>query len=226
MSLSRILKTVIFMGSAKDISAPWGGNKRLGDGILNWVKNELSKRSQLYGNELVTHEFIVFDPLEVFSENGPLVTSGAEMRTPHFYFKPGTAPQKMDQMRDIIKNADCYLIISCEYNHTIPPALSSMMGHFGSSNYAYKPSGIITYSPGFCGGARVAMALRPFLSELGCLPVSKLACFSSVENTFNIDGTIKDTENRQLKQLPDLLNQLEWYTLACIKQKEFCGIPS
>jgi NAD(P)H-dependent FMN reductase len=97
-----------------------------------------------------------------------------------------------------------------------------MMGHFGGSLYKFKPAGIITYSPSPYGGARAAVALRPFLSELGCLSASKLACFSMVGDIFNEDGTVKDEESRQLKQLPGMLDQVEWLATACLKQKEAC----
>jgi chromate reductase, NAD(P)H dehydrogenase (quinone) len=161
----------------------------------------------------------------VFAADGALATSGCEMKHPHFFFGKGEAPPAMDAMAATIRDADCYLIVTAEYNHTLPPALASMMGHFGGSCYAFKPSGIITYSPGPYGGARVAMALRPFLSELGCLPVSKLACLVSPGDMFEADGTPKDPAHRMLKQLPDLLDQLEWFAVACLNQKAATGPP-
>jgi len=223
---TRTLKTVLFMGSARDITPPWGGPSRLGDGILEWVKSEVSKRSSSLGDiENITHELTVFDPLDVFGEGGALADSGGELKTPHFFFKPGEAPAGMEAMAKAVREADCYLIVTPEYNHSLPPALSGMMGHFGGSLYAYKPSGIITYSPSPYGGARAAVALRPFLSELGCLPVSTLACFSSVGDIFNGDGSVKDEENRQLKQLDKVLDQLEWFAVACANQRDASGVP-
>lgn len=225
----RTLKTVLFMGSARDITPPWGGTSRLGDGILEWVKSEVSKRSSSLGDiEEITHELTVFDPLEVFGEGGALEASGAEIKTPHFFFQRGEAPAGMEAMGEVIKAADCYLVVTPEYNHSLPPALSGMMGHFGGSSYACKPCGIITYSPSPYGGARAAVALRPFLSELGCLPVSKLGCFSAVGDIFHGDGSVKDEEkdNRQLKQLDGVLNQLEWFAVACANQRDASGVPS
>jgi NAD(P)H-dependent FMN reductase len=177
------------------------------------------------GDETITHEVTVFDPLEVFAPGGALAESGAELKTPHFFFKSGGAPAGMEAMAQTIKAADCYLIVTAEYNHSLPPALSGMMSHFGGSNFKFKPSGILTYSPSPYGGTRAAVALRPFLSELGCLPVSKLGCFSMVGDMFEEDGTVKDAENRQLKQLAGVLEQLEWLAVACLKQKEVCEAP-
>lgn len=126
----------------------------------------------------------------------------------------------MDAMAEKIREADCFLVVTPEYNHTIPPALTSMMGHFGGSCYAFKPSGIITYSAGPWGGSRVAVALRPFLSELGCLPVSKLAIFPSPDDYLNSDGTVSDPNSRLLKQLPELFSQVEWWAIAASNQRE------
>lgn len=59
----------------------------------------------------------VFDPLEVFGEGGALASSGAEVKAPHFFYKPGGAPPAMDAMRDVIKAADAYVVVTAEYNH-------------------------------------------------------------------------------------------------------------
>ena len=142
------------------------------------------------------------------------------------------------------------MVVTCEYNHSIPPALTSMMGHFGGSNYAFKPSAVVTYSPGQAGGARVAMALRPFLSELGCeppqyrchqgcillkmtaislptgLPVSKTVNFSEPAKLLTEEGEVADPEARMLKQLPAMLGQFEWMAQALAKQRAVAGVPS
>lgn len=148
MPITREIKTVVFLGSAKNVSAPWGGPVRLGSRVLQWVVQHLKERTASYGDELITHSVTVFDPLEVFGPDGALGESGAEMKAPHFFLSPDKISPKLAAMHASIKSADCYLVVSPEYNHSIPPALSSMMGHFGGSNYAYKPCGTITYSPG------------------------------------------------------------------------------
>ena len=221
----RVLNTVVFMGSSRDIAPPWGGSTRLGSRVLTYVKNALETRETKIGDETISHQVTVFDPLEVFAEGGALRESGAEMKRPHFFFKEGAAPAEMTAMQQAIKSADCYVVVSCEYNHTIPPALTGMMGHFGGSNYAFKPSATVCYSPGPSGGARVAMALRPFLSELGCLPVSKLALLSDPASLLQPDGTPADPAHRALKQLPAMLSELEWFAVALRNQRDRCGPP-
>lgn len=50
------LKTIVFVGSARDIAPPWGGDKRLGDRIVNWVKATLNARTGKCGPDTVKHE--------------------------------------------------------------------------------------------------------------------------------------------------------------------------
>ena len=223
MSSRRLINTVVFMGSAKNVSPPWGGPARLGDGVLNWVVSTLKAREGSCGGETVTHNVTVFDPLDIFASGGAL-EGDAQLAAPHFFLKPDAIPPKMAEMAATIKAADCYIIVSAEYNHSVPPALLSLLGHFGGSNYAYKVSAIVTYSAGPWGGMRAAMALRPILSELGCLPISKLTGIPNAGDMFNADGTSKDPTNRMLGQLPSMLEQLEWFTLACMKQRAASGV--
>ena len=222
---NRILKTVVFMGSAKELVPPWGGTPRLGTRVLNYVVKQLQQRSKVYKDETISHSLTVFDPADVFAPGGPLADSGAQLRSPHFFYGKGTAPPGMDEMATKIREADCFVIVTAEYNHSVPPGLLSLLDHFGGSNYAFKPCGIVTYSPGPWGGMRAAMALRPVLAELGALSVSALCGFPMAGDLFEEDGSPKDPEARMLNQLPKLLGQMEWIALAMIKQKEICPPP-
>ena len=86
----------------------------------------------------------------------------------HFHYKEDeTPPSALERCAKVVKEADCFLIVAPEYNHTVPPGLTNIMSYFGASAYKAKPSGIITYSAGMWGGTRAGVALRPFLSELG-----------------------------------------------------------
>mmetsp|Transcript_30636 Transcript_30636/g.64820 ORF Transcript_30636/g.64820 Transcript_30636/m.64820 type:complete len:219 (+) Transcript_30636:134-790(+) len=213
------LKTVIFLGSARNVVPPWGGDARLGDRVTNWVKSTLSVRNEALGDDNITHQIHMVDPIEVFGPNGALSHSGGELKAPTFFMDPSSLPEATKELQDVIKGADCYLVISPEYNHTIPPALSSVMGHFGGSNYSCKPSGIITYSPGPFAGMRAAMAIQVMCHELGCLPVSKICGLPAASELLELDGTPKDAEDRMLKQLPALLTQLEWMAVAMKNQR-------
>lgn len=218
------LRTVIFVGSARNVVPPWGGDARLGDRVVNWVKSALAARAAPLGEDTtVTHQIHVIDPIEVFGPDGALSHSGAEIRAPTFFARQDTLPESARELGETIASADCYLIVSPEYNHSVPPALSSLMGHYGGSNYKCKPSGIVTYSSGPWGGMRAAMAIQVMCHELGCLPVSKLCGLPSVSDLLESDGAPKDPDHRMLKQLPDLLTQMEWMAVAMKNQREKTG---
>ena len=162
-------------------------------------------------------------PIEVFGPNGALNYSGGQLSKPLFFMDQSALPAAAKELQQAVNEADCYLVVSPEYNHTIPPALSSVMGHFGGSGYKCKPSGIITYSPSPFAGMRAAMAIQIMLHELGCLPVSKLCGIPAVSEMLKANGEPVDPDNRLLKQLPELLTQLEWMAIAMGNQRKRTG---
>ena len=172
-------KVVLFMGSSKRVAAPWENQEqdpRLGSRVLKVVTDWLKTNRPNYSVE-------VLDPRDL---KLPVIEG------PQFYYKEGTSPHDLDALAKKVGDADGFLVLSAEYNHSIPAPLSNLMSYFGGSKFAYKPSGIITYSPGEYGGMRAAMALRPFLSELGCLPVSSICAFSRANETISPEGIPRD----------------------------------
>ncbi len=111
---------------------------------------------------------------------------------PHFAYAPGRAPAALDALAQRIKDADGYVMVSPEYNHSMSPALADLLNHFGSSLFSYKPSVIATYSAGQWGGAQAAINMRSFLSELGCLPVSAMIHVPKAQEVFDAEGGYLD----------------------------------
>lgn len=66
----------------------------------------------------------------------------------HFYQNASDAPQWLHDINDSIKEADGIIVLSSEYNATIPPALTNMIDHFPPSSFRHKPAGVVTYSMG------------------------------------------------------------------------------
>lgn len=218
------LKTAVFLGSARNCVPAWGGEARLGDRVLKHVRSVLAARAQTYGTMTVKHQVTVFDPLEVFGPGGVMEGDG-HFTTPHHWLASGTKP-KWDEVAATIQGADAIIIVTAEYNHALPPALTSLMGHFAGANYRCKPSCIVAYSVSPWGGMRAAMAARPFLAELGCIPVSKLAAFPDAGSMFDEAGAPKEPKNRMLEQLPAMLGELEWMALAMRKMRDSTGLPA
>jgi NAD(P)H-dependent FMN reductase len=203
------LRTVVFMGSARNRPARWGGPARLGTRVLRYVVRTLAARPE------PGHEVEVLDPLEL---RLPM------LEAPYFYYADGTAPPELEAANAKVRAADCYVIVTPEYNHSIPPALANLLDHFGGSAYACKPSGFVTYSNGQWGGIRAAMQLRALTAELGCLSVSRTCGIPNAGKEFDEDGNPEDPA-RWEKMLGGMLNQLEWMAMAMKNHRAAAGMP-
>ncbi len=131
-------------------------------------------------------------------------------------FEPGKAPENIQKIADIFNDADGFLIVSGEYNHSVPPALKNILDHF-QAEYLFKPSAIAAYSAGMFGGMRVAVHLRAILAELGMLSISSIQPFPKVQDSF-------DENNNPLNEFIEpstkrFLDEFDWYLRALKKQR-------
>ena len=126
-------------------------------------------------------------------------------------YDPDKAPEVLQRMAKLIIPADAYVIVSGEYNHTIPPALANLLDHF-LDEYFWKPSAIVCYSAGSFGGVRASIALRPMLAEMGMSSIPSVFPIPAVQNAFDEDGTPKD-ENYH-GRATKFLDELDWYAYA------------
>ena len=202
----------MILGSTRNASPPWGGPKRLGDRVAKFLLKRLKERKS------ATHEIDYVDLLEV---KMPL------MEQPHHWYAPGTAPKWLEDLAARVSAADCYLLISPEYNHSMGPALANFLNHFGGKNYAYKPSAIAVYSGGPYGGVRAAMQLRALTGELGCLSVSAIFAGPAVQNSLDEEGNPVAPNGPLLEtQANNMFKQLEWMADAMKKQRDTVGVPA
>lgn len=148
----------------------------------------------------------------------PLVDELPLLNRPHFSY--GSAPEVMEKLHQCFKKADGYVMVTPEYNHSASPALMNTLNHFGASSFAFKPSGIVSYSAGQWGGARAAHALRPFLSELGCLPVSAMVHVPKAHEVFDQDSTPNEAAARWEAYASRMISQVEWWALAARNHRQ------
>ena len=74
-------------------------------------------------------------------------------------YPKGQAPEPLEALAVLYRAADAFVVVSGEYNHSIPPALSNLLDYF-IEEYLWRPSAIVCYSAGAFGGVRAAMQLR------------------------------------------------------------------
>ena len=136
-------------------------------------------------------------------------------------YEPGQAPVALSLLAGRIKAADGFIIVSGEYNHSIPPALSNLLAHF-LEEYFWRPSAIVCYSAGPFGGVRAAMQLRAMLSELGMPSIPSLLPVPSVQDAFDDEGHPRD--DAWQRRAGKFLGELEWYANA-LKVARQAGVP-
>jgi NAD(P)H-dependent FMN reductase len=192
------MKFLIFLGTVRDSTPPKPA--RLGVRVAAAVLQCLSSRYD-------EHEVELIDALEY-----PLET----VFKPHFAYPKSKAPAALNQLAAKIENADGFVMVSPEYNHSMSPALANLLNHFGSSLFAYKPSAIVTYSAGQWGGMRAAIGMRTFLSELGCLPVSAMIHVPRAQQVFTAEGVPETGEDQAawFDYFSRTFNQLVWWAQA------------
>lgn len=136
-------------------------------------------------------------------------------------YAPGQAPEVLERLASKIRGADGFLIVSGEYNHSIPPALSNLLDHF-LEEWFWRPSAIACYSAGPFGGVRAAMQLRMMLGELGMPSIPSIFPMPRVQDAFDDDGNPRDVAYHQ--RVGRFLDELEWYAEA-LKARRASGVP-
>src|SRR3712207_8851242 len=97
-------------------------------------------------------------------------------------------------LRDLqnkIKNAEGYLAVTPEYNHSTSAVMKNTLDYF-LEEYYFKPSAIVSYSAGAFGGVNAAQHLRHIFAELGAPSISSSFPISSVQDVFDESGKLKD----------------------------------
>ena len=136
-------------------------------------------------------------------------------------YEKGQAPEVLERLATRIRAADAFIIVSGEYNHSIPPALSNLLDHF-LEEYFWRPSAIVCYSAGAFGGVRAAMQLRAMLCELGTPSIPSLLPVPRVQDAFDEEGHPRDESYNQ--RAARFLSELEWYARA-LKTARLAGVP-
>lgn len=202
------LNLLVFLGSVRISGPPTPA--RLGERVTLCCAEQL---------KMAGHTVTVIDPLDY--------DLGASFK-PFFSYKAGTAPESLQQLAELIKAADGFVMVSPEYNHSMSPALANLLNHFGSSLFSYKPSAIVTYSAGQWGGVRAAINMRSFLSELGCLPVSAMIHLPKAQEVLNSEGEYSAGVNARDWDgyFSRTFNQLTWWASAAkqYEQSEGCNL--
>jgi NAD(P)H-dependent FMN reductase len=137
-------------------------------------------------------------------------------------YEKGRAPQVLEDLAALYRSADAFVVVSGEYNHSIPPALSNLLDHF-LEEYFFRPSAIVCYSTGAFGGVRAAMQLRAMLCELGMPSIPSLLPIPTIQKAFDDDGVPREPASVE-RRFARFASELEWYAGALAEARKK-GVP-
>jgi|SRR5687768_4009029 NAD(P)H-dependent FMN reductase len=169
---------------------------RQGIKVARWVNNKLKERN---------HEVFFIDPLEL---DLPLLD--------RMYKEMENPPEKIKNLRNQINNAEGYIPVSPEYNHSTSSAMKNTLDYC-LEEYFFKPSAIISYSPGMFGGINAAQQLRLIFAELGAPSIPSSFAIPRVHKAFDDSGNL--TDDSYNKRIDRFLKEFEWYLEALNTQR-------
>ena len=168
----------LFVGSVR--------RDRQGIKVAHWIDEKLTARG---------HIVYFIDPLEL---NLPLLD--------RIYKEMENTPSKLRDLQNKIKNAEGYLAVTPEYNHSTSAAMKNTLDYF-LEEYFFKPSAIVSYSAGGFGGVNAAQHLRLIFAELGAPSISSSFAISRVREAFDEAGKL--VQEQYNKRVTKFLDEFE-----------------
>ena len=185
-------------------------SERMGDRAAKWVIAQLEKRG--YQAVLVDAAALKLPLLDKMWKEIKDDTSAANAEL----------HGKLAPLAELYARVDGYVVVSAEYNHSVPPALTNLIDYF-LEEYAFRPSAIVCYSAGPYGGVRAAMQLRALLPEVGLPTIPTLQPIPSIGSSLSEAGVAltQDLAEKSGK----FFDEFDWYvrTMKAGREK---GVPS
>ncbi|HUU48497.1 MAG TPA: NADPH-dependent FMN reductase [Nitrosopumilaceae archaeon] len=182
-------KIVVIVGSVR--------SERQGIKVANWIVKKLEERN---------HKVYLVDPLKL---QLPLLDKMyKEMKTPS---------ENLQKLYTVIKEADGYIPVTPEYNHSTSSAMKNTLDYF-LEEYFFKPSGIVSYSAGSFGGILAGNHLRQVLAEMGSTAIPSQIPIPKVQDVFADDGELLDKNYE--RRFERFFDEFEWYVAAFYEQRK------
>lgn len=129
----------------------------------------------------------------------------------------GDRPPSVVAMREALARADAFLIVSPEYNYSIPGGLKNAIDWASRGTDAplmHKPVALMGATPGMWGTVRMQLAFKPVFQFLDMKQIAKPEVLvaqapSKFDENGNLtDEKVKELAHRALEALRDLTLQL------------------
>ena len=128
----------------------------------------------------------------------------------------GNVPAKVTALKQAIRSADAILIVTPEYNYSVPGVLKNAIDWasrpYGDSAWEGKPVAVMGAAGGPLGSARAQYHLRQMFVFLNMFPVNKPeVMISAAHEKFDAQGNLTNEHSRKL--IRQLLENLVAWTL-------------
>jgi NAD(P)H-dependent FMN reductase len=185
-----MLKLQLIVGSTRE--------SRNADRVLPWVRDRATRHEAFDVEVLDLRDW----PLPMFSEH--IGTLGNLIDPPY------SAPIVKEWNRKIAE-ADAYLFITAEYNHSIPAVLKNAIDSvFVSFAFRNKPAAFLGYSIGIAAGTRAVEHLALVAIEVELVPLRNTVLIPKIHEAFTAGGDPVDPDAEVA--LGILLDDLGWWS--------------
>ncbi|MFY0650947.1 MAG: NAD(P)H-dependent oxidoreductase [Cyclobacteriaceae bacterium] len=125
-------------------------------------------------------------------------------------------PPRLEEFSDKLNEADALVIVSPEYNGSLPGALKNTLDYF-YPELSKKPIGILTVSAGNLGGINVHHDLQKFILHIRAYAVPMKYLLTHISKAFDDQGIPVD--QHFIKSTSTFIQELTWLTEAISTQK-------
>jgi NAD(P)H-dependent FMN reductase len=173
---------------------------RAADKIVPWVTREAAEHDGLDVEVLDLRDW----PLPMFGEHMGSIGNPQD---------PSYSEEIVRRWNRKVAEADAYLIITPEYNHSVPGVLKNALDSvFVSFAFRNKPIAAVGYSTGVGGGIRAIEHLAQIAVEAEMAPVRSAVVIPFVDKAFTDDG--EPTDAATALSLRIALEDLAWWAGA------------
>jgi NAD(P)H-dependent FMN reductase len=169
-------------------------------------------------------EHAAFDAEIVDLRDWPLPIFGEHMGTIGDFNDPTYSEPIVKAWNSKIKEADAYVIVTPEYNHSIPGglknAIDSVWISFGFRN---KPVAFVGYSGGIAGGVRAIEHLAHVFIETESVPMRNNVIIPAVTSAFDEQGQPVNPMTNAAAGI--MLDDLAWWSATLEKARAAGELP-
>jgi NAD(P)H-dependent FMN reductase len=195
------MRVAVLLGSVR--------SERMGDRAAKWAMAQLKARG---------HKAVLVDPAELKLPLLDKMWKEIKKEPPAKYKK---LHDTLAPLAKLYARVDGFCVVSGEYNHSIPPALTNLIDYF-LEEYYFRPSAIVCYSATPYGGVRAAMQLRALLAEAGMSSIPSVQPIPSVSTALSAEGVALTQELAE--KSGKFFDEFDWYMQA-MKAERAKGLP-